>query len=66
MKWIQWLDSGLSDSLPQPNTNPNLNLGIYSIKFQFCTLTSSNDNRQLMIYQKMYLELNVWAKALGI
>lgn len=39
---------GPPDCVSQTNANPNLNLVIYAIKFQSCTLIRPTDNRQLM------------------
>lgn len=51
--------------MSQTNTNPNLNLIIYAIKFQSCTLISSADNRQLMGYQEVWLEIEFIGKSFG-
>lgn len=56
--------AGLSDSMSQPNTNPNLNLVIYAIKFQFCILTSSTDMGSSWDTRKMYLEIEYIGKKL--
>lgn len=51
--------------MSQPNTNPNLNLIIYAIKFQSWTLTSSTGYWQLMGSQKIYVEIGCIGESLG-